>query len=163
MELNTDEPGMIRQFHNLHQLAVGGQPRQHHAVGLNFLPIGVVELKAVAVALGNLRRAVQRMANATPALQAAAAATDSIPILGTSVTDYASALSISNWTGATGTNISGTSDLAPLDGQAAMMNEGRIILDIEGEEKKKLTKADLLQKFAEVAGVQEETDEVLLS
>ena len=44
-----------------------------------------------------------------------------------------------------------------------MMNEGRIILDIEGEEKKKLTKADLLQKFAEVAGVQEETDEVLLS
>ena len=44
-----------------------------------------------------------------------------------------------------------------------MMNAGRIILDIEGEEKKKLTKADLLQKFAEVAGVQEETDSVLLS
>lgn len=44
-----------------------------------------------------------------------------------------------------------------------MMNEGRIILDIEGEEKRKLTKADLLQKFAEVAGVQEETDAVLLS
>jgi len=44
-----------------------------------------------------------------------------------------------------------------------MMNEGRIILDISGEEKKKLTKADLLQKFAEVAGVQEETDAVLLS
>jgi len=44
-----------------------------------------------------------------------------------------------------------------------MMNEGRIILDIEGEEKKRLTKADLLQKFAEVAGVQEETDSVLLS
>ena len=63
------------------------------------------------------------MANATPALQAAAAATGEIPILGTSVTDYASALSISGWTGATGTNISGTSDLAPLDGQAAMLNE----------------------------------------
>ena len=44
-----------------------------------------------------------------------------------------------------------------------MMNAGKIILDIEGEEKKKLTKADLLQKFAEVAGVQEETDSVLLS
>jgi putative ABC transport system ATP-binding protein len=44
-----------------------------------------------------------------------------------------------------------------------MMNEGRIILDIEGEEKKRLTKADLLQKFADVAGTQEETDEVLLS
>ena len=44
-----------------------------------------------------------------------------------------------------------------------MMNEGRIILDIAGEEKSRLTKADLLQKFAEVAGVQEETDQVLLS
>ncbi|MCI2059128.1 MAG: ABC transporter ATP-binding protein [Oscillibacter sp.] len=44
-----------------------------------------------------------------------------------------------------------------------MMNEGRIILDIRGEEKKKLTKADLLQKFAEVSGVQEESDQVLLS
>ena len=44
-----------------------------------------------------------------------------------------------------------------------MMNEGRIILDIRGEDKKKLTQADMLQKFAEVAGVQEETDSVLLS
>ena len=44
-----------------------------------------------------------------------------------------------------------------------MMNSGRIILDIRGEEKKKLTKAQLMEKFAEVAGVQEETDSVLLS
>lgn len=44
-----------------------------------------------------------------------------------------------------------------------MMNEGRIILDIAGEEKKKLTKQDLLEKFAEVAGTQVESDEVLLS
>nr|MCR4606353.1 ATP-binding cassette domain-containing protein [Oscillospiraceae bacterium] len=44
-----------------------------------------------------------------------------------------------------------------------MMNEGNIILDISGEEKKHLTKQDLLDKFAEVAGKQEETDEVLLS
>lgn len=44
-----------------------------------------------------------------------------------------------------------------------MMNEGRIILDIGGEEKKKLTKDDLLRKFAEVAGMQEESDAVLLS
>lgn len=44
-----------------------------------------------------------------------------------------------------------------------MMNGGKIILDISGEEKKKLTKADLLQKFAQVSGVQEETDQVLLS
>ncbi|MBP8641289.1 MAG: ATP-binding cassette domain-containing protein [Oscillospiraceae bacterium] len=44
-----------------------------------------------------------------------------------------------------------------------MMNAGKIILDISGEEKKKLTKELLLKKFAEVAGFQEETDEVLLS
>ena len=63
------------------------------------------------------------MANATPALQAAASATDTIPILGTSVTDYAFALEIDNWTGTVGNNISGTSDLAPLDQQAAMIAE----------------------------------------
>ena len=63
------------------------------------------------------------MANATPALQAAFAATGDIPILGTSVTDYATALDISDWTGATGINVSGTSDLAPLDQQAAMLRE----------------------------------------
>lgn len=44
-----------------------------------------------------------------------------------------------------------------------MMNAGKIILDISGEEKNNLKKADLLQKFAELAGVQEETDSVLLS
>lgn len=63
------------------------------------------------------------MANATPALQAAQAATNEIPILGTSVTDYATALDMDNWTGVTGTNISGTSDLAPLNEQAAMLQE----------------------------------------
>ncbi len=63
------------------------------------------------------------MANATPALLAAQSATGDIPILGTSITDYASALGIEDWNGATGINISGTSDLAPLDGQAAMIKE----------------------------------------
>lgn len=63
------------------------------------------------------------MANATPALQAAAAATADIPILGTSVTDYASALEVDNWNGTVGGNISGTSDLAPLESQAAMIKE----------------------------------------
>ena len=63
------------------------------------------------------------MANATPALQAASAATAEIPILGTSVTDYATALEISDWNGTVGTNVSGTSDLAPLDQQAAMIKE----------------------------------------
>ncbi len=63
------------------------------------------------------------MANATAPLQAAAAATDKIPVLGTSVTDYATALDISNWNGTTGRNISGTSDLAPLEDQAKMIKE----------------------------------------
>ena len=63
------------------------------------------------------------MGNATPALQAAAAATSDIPIIGTSITDYATALEISDWTGATGKNITGTADLAPLDEQAAMVSE----------------------------------------
>ena len=57
------------------------------------------------------------MANATPALQAASQATADIPVLGTSVTDYASALGMSDFTGTTGTNVSGTSDLAPIDEQ----------------------------------------------
>lgn len=63
------------------------------------------------------------MANATPALQAAAAATAEIPILGTSVTEYGVALELKNFDGTVGGNISGTSDLAPLDKQAAMVTE----------------------------------------
>ncbi len=63
------------------------------------------------------------MANATPALQAAAASTNQIPILATSITDFGSALGIDDWTGVTGMNISGTSDLAPLDGQAEIIRE----------------------------------------
>ena len=63
------------------------------------------------------------MANATPALQAAAAATADIPIIGTSVTEYGVALEIKDFSGTVGGNISGTSDLAPLDKQAAMITE----------------------------------------
>lgn len=63
------------------------------------------------------------LANATPALQAAAAGTNEIPILGTSVTEYGVALEIDGFTGTVGGNISGTSDLAPLDGQADMLQE----------------------------------------
>ena len=63
------------------------------------------------------------LANATPSLQAAAAATADIPILGTSVTEYGVALGINDFTGTVGGNISGTSDLAPLEKQAAMVKE----------------------------------------
>lgn len=63
------------------------------------------------------------MANATPALQSAAAATGDIPILGTSVTEYGVALNLADYNGTVGGNISGTSDLAPLDKQAEMITQ----------------------------------------
>lgn len=63
------------------------------------------------------------LGNATAALQAAVSATDSIPVLGTSVTDYGTALDISDWSGVTGKNVSGTTDLAPLDQQAKCIKE----------------------------------------
>ena len=63
------------------------------------------------------------MANATPALQAAQAATNEIPILGTSVTEYGVALGLKDFNGTVGGNVSGTSDLAPLTEQADMILE----------------------------------------
>ncbi len=70
------------------------------------------------------------MANGTAALQAAANATVDIPILGTSITEYGVALNIDNFSGTVGGNISGTSDLAPLDEQAQM------VIDLVPEAKK---------------------------
>ena len=58
------------------------------------------------------------MANATPALLAAANATTTIPVLGTSVTDYDDTFS-----GNIPENVSGTSDAVPFDEQARMMIE----------------------------------------
>ena len=63
------------------------------------------------------------LANATPALQAAFAATEDIPILGTSITEYSVAMGLKDYNGVVGGNVSGTSDLAPLDQQAAMIKE----------------------------------------
>jgi len=56
------------------------------------------------------------MANATPSLVAAAEATSTIPILGTSVTDY-----LDTFGGNIPANVSGTSDAVPFDEQAQMM------------------------------------------
>ena len=73
------------------------------------------------------------LANGTAALTAAYNATETIPIIGTSITDYATALGINDFTGVTGCNVSGTSDLAPLTEQADIMidllglTEGSII------------------------------------
>ena len=61
------------------------------------------------------------MANATPAVAAAYNATETIPILGTSVTEYGVALGIENFSGTVGANVSGTSDLADLAKQAQMI------------------------------------------
>ena len=63
------------------------------------------------------------MANATPALQAAYNATSEIPVLGTSITEYSVALNLENFNGTVGGNVSGTSDLAPLDQQAELITE----------------------------------------
>ena len=61
------------------------------------------------------------MANATAALQAAANSTTTIPVLGTSVTEYGVALGLKDFSGTVGGNISGTSDLADLEKQAQMI------------------------------------------
>ena len=98
------------------------------------------------------------MANATPALQAAAAATADIPILGTSVTEYGVALNIDNFSGVVGSNISGTSDLAPLDAQAAMVKEwfpdtktvGLIYCSAEANSQYQV---DEIQKLLEAGGI----------
>ena len=63
------------------------------------------------------------LCNGTTALQAAVAATGDIPILGTSITEYGVALGIDDFSGTVGGNVSGTSDLAPLEEQAAMIVE----------------------------------------
>lgn len=62
-------------------------------------------------------------ANATPALAAAMQSTTTIPIVATSITDFATALEIKDWKGTTGINVTGTSDLAPLADQAKMLKE----------------------------------------
>ena len=98
------------------------------------------------------------MANATPALQAAAAATNEIPILGTSVTEYGVAMGIENFSGTVGGNISGTSDLAPLDKQADMITEwfpeaktvGLLYCSAEANSQYQV---DEVQKFLEAKGL----------
>lgn len=63
------------------------------------------------------------LANSTPALQAAATATVDIPVLGTAITDYATALELEDFSGTVGGNISGTSDMVSPEEQARVMLE----------------------------------------
>ena len=90
------------------------------------------------------------MANATPALQAAQAATNTIPVLGTSVTEYGVALGLDNF--------SGTSDLAPLDQQADMIVEWmpdakKVGLLYCSAEANSQYQVDEVQKYLETKGV----------
>lgn len=62
------------------------------------------------------------MANATTALQAAAAATSTIPVVGTSITDYITAGVVES-NDAPGRNVTGASDLAPIDQQIELLQE----------------------------------------
>ena len=98
------------------------------------------------------------MANATPALQAAQSATNEIPVLGTSVTEYGVALGLSDFSGTVGGNISGTSDLAPLDQQADMIVEWMPEAKKEGllycsAEANSQYQVDEVQKYLEAKGV----------
>ena len=100
------------------------------------------------------------MANATPALQAAQSATNEIPVLGTSVTEYGVALGLSDFSGTVGGNISGTSDLAPLDQQAAMLQEHTWFPDAQtvgllycSAEPNSQYQVDEVQKYLEAKGV----------
>ena len=54
-------------------------------------------------------------------------------------------------------------DAIAIGNRLIMMNEGKIIYDVSGEEKKNLTTADLLAKFKVTAGEKFDNDRVLLS
>lgn len=98
------------------------------------------------------------LANATASLQSAAAATKTIPILGTSITEYGVALNIKDFKGTVGGNISGTSDLAPLDQQEKIIKDfvpdakklGILYCSAEPNSK---YQADEVQKYAEKDGL----------
>ena len=98
------------------------------------------------------------MANATPAVAAAYNATEEIPILGTSVTEYGVALGIENFTGTVGSNVSGTSDLADLEKQAQMVidwcpeakNVGLLFCSAEANSKYQVEE---VQKYLEAKGL----------
>lgn len=97
------------------------------------------------------------MANATPALQSAAAATDEIPIVGTSVTDFVTA-EVVNSNDAPGTNVTGVSDLAPVDEQIALLQ--RVCPDVKkvavvycSSEANSVFQADLATKYLGEAGI----------
>lgn len=100
------------------------------------------------------------MANATPALQSAAAATNEIPIVGTSVTDFVTA-EVVNSNEEPGTNVTGVSDLAPVDEQIALLQ--RVCPDVKkvavvycSSEANSIFQAELAAKYLEEAEIEYE-------
>lgn len=97
------------------------------------------------------------LANATASLQAAVTAETETPILGTSITEYGAALQLDDFDGTVGGNVSGTSDLAPLEEQAAMVKElfpdaGRVGLLYCSAEPNSEYQVEVVQKELEAAG-----------
>ena len=102
------------------------------------------------------------LANATPALQAAAHATNEIPVLGTAITEYGVALGLDDFNGTVGNNISGTSDLAPLDEQAQMIIDlfpkAKVIgLLYCSSEANSLYQVKVVKEFLEAKGLEAKT------
>ena len=54
-------------------------------------------------------------------------------------------------------------DAIAIGNRLIMMNDGKIIYDVCGEEKKKLTTADLLEKFKITSGGELDNDRMILS
>lgn len=102
------------------------------------------------------------LAIATPALQAASAATEDIPILGTAITEYGVALDIENFNGLTGSNVSGTSDLAPLEDQAQMIidlipDANKVGIIYCRNEANSLYQVEVVTKYLQSKGIEVET------
>ena len=98
------------------------------------------------------------LAIATPALETAYNATDKIPIVATAITEYGVALNKTLDNGKTGMNVTGTSDLPPLDQQAAMIKE--ILPDTKtvgiifcSGEKNSRYQVDEITKYLEADGI----------
>ena len=87
-----------------------------HTVDIDTQVAGDASLCTTVVNAFSAKRVDLIMGNATPALLAAANMTTTIPVLGTSVTDYAD-----TFAGDIPANVSGTSDAVPFAEQAQMM------------------------------------------
>ncbi|WP_352399568.1 ABC transporter substrate-binding protein [Anaerotignum sp.] len=98
------------------------------------------------------------MANATGAVQAAAAATGDIPVVGTSVTDYKTAGVIEE-NDAPGRNVTGVSDLAPVDQQVALLQKvnpeaKKVAIVYCSAEPNSIFQSELAQKYLTEAGIE---------